>query len=101
MRASFAKNSLLTFCFAESCDDPGGKGALEMRFSFLYFFSLVRISVRTFLAHLRAVCAFRILGRPWYQIVSRVGGEGEQKDRGLCLGEPRDLTEDFHDKVTL
>ena len=32
------------FHFAESFDEPGGKGAFEMRHSFLYLFSLVRIS---------------------------------------------------------
>ena len=33
-----------TFYFAYSFDEPDGKGAFEMRHSFPYFFSLVRIS---------------------------------------------------------
>ena len=32
------------FSFAESFDEPGGKGAFEMHHTFLYSFSLVRIS---------------------------------------------------------
>ena len=39
-RASFA-NKLY---FAESFDEPGGKGAFQMRHSFPFFFPLVRIS---------------------------------------------------------
>ena len=34
---------LRTFYFAESFDEPGGTGAFEMRHSFLYFLTLVRI----------------------------------------------------------
>ena len=37
-------NDHTTVYFAESLEDPGGKGAFEVRHSFLYFFSLVRIS---------------------------------------------------------
>ena len=50
-RESLAKN---TVNFAESFEEPSGKGAFEMR---LYFFSLVRIFVRKFLVHLRTVYA--------------------------------------------
>ena len=40
-RASFANNSLFGW---KLFDEPGGKGTLELRHLFLYFFSLVRIS---------------------------------------------------------
>ena len=56
---------LLTFqYFTESCD--GGKGAFEMRQSFLYFVGThFRIFVRKFLVHLRTVYAsLQKLARP-------------------------------------
>ena len=49
-----------TFYFAESFNEAGGKGAYDMRHSFLYFVSLVHISrdfVRKVFVHLRTVYA--------------------------------------------
>ena len=40
-RGSFVKNIIF---FAESSDEPGGKGAFEMHHLFLCYFSLVHIS---------------------------------------------------------
>ena len=37
-----------TFCLAELFDELSGKGAFEIRHSFLYFFLLVRIFVHKF-----------------------------------------------------
>ena len=54
--ASFAKN----IYFAESFDEPGGKGAFEVPRSFLFFFSLythLQIFARKFLVDLRTVYA--------------------------------------------
>ena len=41
--------------FAESFDEPGDKGALEMRHSFLYFSSLLRISAFLY-ANMSSTC---------------------------------------------
>ena len=49
-----------TLYFAQSFDEPGGKGTFEVPHSCLYLVSLVRISelcVRKFVVHLRAVYA--------------------------------------------
>ena len=61
-RASFATNISVFRC--ESFD--GGKGAFEMRHSFLYFVGThFRIFVRKFLVHLRTVYAsLQKLARP-------------------------------------
>ena len=55
-RASFAKN----IYFAESFDELSGKGAFEMRHSFLYFVSSLRISEFLY-ANFFSTCGVRML----------------------------------------
>ena len=51
---------LRTFYFTESFDEPSGKGAFEMRHSFIYFFSLVHNSEFCMQTSRPLACGIRI-----------------------------------------